>query len=193
MTEYRWPLLFCPGSSFRSRLSLGGGTGNGPMISLRPSLITEHHSVSSLNDLAREASPCSRYLRPARDEDTTYTVGGNCSRVDGDKRTERIEPRSYSPDASVDQHRSIEHAISALGRSDRRANGCSAVVTNASVPRRQPRGGAECGRVHRDHPKAEHVPVELGERGRVPLDEADLADTDHLRRSSLGHGLSRFL
>ena len=73
------------------------------MISLKPSLITEHHSVSSLNDLAREASPCSRYLRPARDEDTTYTVGGNCSRVDGDKRAERIEPRSDSPDASVDQ------------------------------------------------------------------------------------------
>src|SRR5208283_833712 len=72
------------------------------MISLRPSLITEHHSVSSLNDLAREASPSSRYLRPARDEDTTYTVGGNCSRVDGDKRTDNIETRSYSPDASVD-------------------------------------------------------------------------------------------
>ena len=75
--KYRWPLLFCPGSSFRSRLSLGGGTGNGPMISLRPSLITEHHSVSSLNDPAREASPCSRYLRPARDVDTTCTVGRN--------------------------------------------------------------------------------------------------------------------
>ena len=38
------------------------------MISLRPLLITEHHSVSSLNDLAREASPCSRHVRPARDE-----------------------------------------------------------------------------------------------------------------------------
>src|SRR5450432_3354027 len=76
-TEYRWPLLFCPGSSFRSRLSLGDGTGNGPMISLRPSLITEHHSVSSLNDRAREASPCSRYLRPARDVDRPCTVGGN--------------------------------------------------------------------------------------------------------------------
>ena len=47
------------------------------MISLRPSLITEHHSVSSLNDPAREASPCSRYLRPARDVDTTCTVGRN--------------------------------------------------------------------------------------------------------------------
>ena len=52
-TEYRWPLLFCPGSSFRSLLSLGDGMGNGPMISLRPSLITEHHSVSNLNDPAR--------------------------------------------------------------------------------------------------------------------------------------------
>jgi hypothetical protein len=72
------------------------------MISLRPSLITEHHSVSSLNDLAREASPCSRYLRPARDEDTTYTVGGNCSRVDGDRRIDNIETRSYVQYASVD-------------------------------------------------------------------------------------------
>jgi hypothetical protein len=43
----------------------------------RPPSITEHHSVSSLNDLAREASPCSRYLRPARDVDTTCTVGAN--------------------------------------------------------------------------------------------------------------------
>ena len=36
------------------------------------------------------------------DEDTTYTVGGNCSQVDSDRRTERMEPRSYSSDASVD-------------------------------------------------------------------------------------------
>jgi len=72
------------------------------MISLKPPLITEHHSVLSLNDLAREASPSSRYLRPARDEGTTYTVGGNCSRVDGNKRTDNIETRGYSPDASVD-------------------------------------------------------------------------------------------
>src|SRR5271156_1688873 len=34
------------GLSFRSLLSLGGGTGNAPLISLRPSLITEHHFVS---------------------------------------------------------------------------------------------------------------------------------------------------
>src|SRR5262245_12288422 len=76
-TEYRWPLLFCPGSSFRSPISLGDGTGNGPMISRRPSLITAHHSVSSLSDPAREAAPCSRDLRPARDVDTTCTVGRN--------------------------------------------------------------------------------------------------------------------
>ncbi len=62
--------LAFPAQPFAIDGELGGGTGNGPMISLRPSLITEHHSVSSLKDLAREASPCSRYLRPARDEDT---------------------------------------------------------------------------------------------------------------------------
>jgi hypothetical protein len=76
-TEYRWPLLFCPGSSFRSRISIGDGTGNGPMISLRPQLITAHHFVSSLSDPAREDSPCSRYLRPARDVDTTCSVRRN--------------------------------------------------------------------------------------------------------------------
>ena len=91
------------------------------MISLRPSLITEHHSVSSLNDPAREASPCSRYLRPARDEDTTYTVGGHCSRVDGDKRTERIEPRSCSPDASVDHTEARKPTVRRFGRSHRSA------------------------------------------------------------------------
>src|SRR5262249_12011008 len=56
---------------------LGDGTENGLVISLRPSLITAHHSVSSLSDPAREASPCSRYLRPARDMDTTCTVRRN--------------------------------------------------------------------------------------------------------------------
>jgi hypothetical protein len=47
------------------------------MISLRPSLITAHHSVWTLNEPAGEASPCSRYLRPASDVDTTCTVGRN--------------------------------------------------------------------------------------------------------------------
>ena len=65
------------GLSFRCPLSPGGGTGNAPWISLRPPLITEHRSVSSQSDPAREASPCSRYLRPARDVDTTCTVGAN--------------------------------------------------------------------------------------------------------------------
>src|SRR5208282_246622 len=105
-TEYRWPLLFCPGSSFRSRLSLGDGTGNGPMISLRPSLITEHHSVSSLNDPAREASPCSRYLRPARDLDTTCTVGRNVH--------ESMAPK-------VRAHRAPNLLRGCVGRSDRSA------------------------------------------------------------------------
>jgi hypothetical protein len=73
------------------------------MISLRTSRITEHHSVSSRNDLAGEASPSSRHLRPVRGQDTAYTVGGDWSPVDGDKRTERIGPPSDSPVASVDQ------------------------------------------------------------------------------------------
>jgi hypothetical protein len=104
--EYRWPLLFCPGSSFRSRLSRGDGTGNGPMNSLRPSLITEHHSVSSLNDPAREALPCSRYLRPACDVDTTCTVGGNVHE---------------SMATKVRAHRAPNLLSGCVGRSDRRA------------------------------------------------------------------------
>jgi hypothetical protein len=70
-----YQFLFCPGWSFRSRLFLGGGTGIAPMIPMRTRLITERQSVSRLSDLAREASPSSRYLHPARDEDTKYTVG----------------------------------------------------------------------------------------------------------------------
>jgi hypothetical protein len=40
-------------------------------------VITAHHSVSSLSDPARDASPCSSYLRAARDVDTTCTVRRN--------------------------------------------------------------------------------------------------------------------
>jgi hypothetical protein len=47
------------------------------MVSPRPSFITEHYSMSSQSDLAREDSRCSRYLRPARGVDTTCTVGRN--------------------------------------------------------------------------------------------------------------------
>ena len=50
------------GLAFRSLLSLGGGTGNAPVISLRPLLITEHHFVSSLNQRAREVEPRSAKL-----------------------------------------------------------------------------------------------------------------------------------
>ncbi len=45
------------GLSFRSLLSLGGGTGNAPLISLRPSLITEYQLVSTLNDVAPNCAP----------------------------------------------------------------------------------------------------------------------------------------
>ena len=75
------------------------------MISLRPSLITEHHSVSSLGDPAREASPSqgisaqlAMWTRPAPC-DVTFTSRWR-------QRSERDEPRTYSADASVD-HTSI--------------------------------------------------------------------------------------
>jgi hypothetical protein len=51
-------------------------------------------------------------------------------------------------------------------------------------------GGAEGGRIHRHYLQAKHVPVEFGERDRVPRAEADVADTDHLRRFLLDHGRS---
>lgn len=44
---------------------------------------------------------------------------------------------------------------------------------------------AEVGRFRRDHLQAEHVPIELGERDRVPRTEGNVADTDYLRRSLL--------
>ena len=76
------------------------------MISLRPSLITAHHSVSSLNDPAREASPCSRYLRPARDVDTTCTVRRNVHE---------------SMATKVRAHRAPNLLRGCVGRSDRSA------------------------------------------------------------------------
>jgi hypothetical protein len=50
--------------------------------------------------------------------------------------------------------------------------------------------GTEVGRIHRDHLQAKNVAVELDERSRVPRAEADVTDTDHLRRFLLRHGLS---
>ncbi len=65
--------------------------------------------MSSLNDHAREASPCSSDLRAARDQKATYIVGGNCSLIDSDKRKERIGPPSDSPGASVDPTEAAQH------------------------------------------------------------------------------------
>jgi hypothetical protein len=103
--EYRWPLLFCPGSSFRSRISLGDGTGNGPMSSLRPSVITpiiRCRSSATLVAKPRHAQGISAKLamwtRPAPC-DVTFTGRWR-------QRSERDEPRTYSADASVD-HTSI--------------------------------------------------------------------------------------
>ncbi len=50
------------GLSFRSLLFLGAGTGNAPLTSLRPSLITEHHLVSTLSELAQNRAPRSAQL-----------------------------------------------------------------------------------------------------------------------------------
>jgi hypothetical protein len=50
------------GLSFRSLLFLCGGTGNAPLISLRPSLITYHHFESTLNDPARNLARRSAQL-----------------------------------------------------------------------------------------------------------------------------------
>ncbi len=123
-TEYRWPLLFYPGSSFRSRTSLGDGTGNGPMISLRPSLITAHRSVSSLSDPAREASPCSRYLRPARNVDTTCTVRRNVHELLATKVKAHRTPnllRGCVGRSHVDHTEARNDLVGCFGRSSRSA------------------------------------------------------------------------
>jgi hypothetical protein len=104
---YGWITLAIIPGVFTAIVTLpGGGTGNGPMISLRPSLITEHHSVPSLNDPAREALPCSRYLRPACDVDTTCTVRGNVHE---------------SMATKVRAHRAPSLLSGCVGRSDRSA------------------------------------------------------------------------
>jgi hypothetical protein len=124
----------CSGLSFRSLSTRNDGTGNAPKISLRPLLVTEHHFVSTINDGARQASPSSRCLHPARAEDTAYTVGGNCSRVDGDKRTDNVETRSYSPDASVDPTDARKATVRRFSRSDRRAQGLGPRETLCPCP-----------------------------------------------------------
>ncbi len=88
--------IFCPESSFRSRLSLGGETGNGPMISLRPWLITAHHSVSSRSDPGHEALPRTSYLRPFCDMDTTCSVRRSDRSTQGSERNIPSTPAPIS-------------------------------------------------------------------------------------------------
>jgi hypothetical protein len=64
--------------SFRSLLSLGGGTGNAPLISIRPSLITEHHLVPSLNDLAPKLAPRSAQLGLGMANGQPRALGSEC-------------------------------------------------------------------------------------------------------------------
>src|SRR5205823_3924793 len=61
--EYRWPLLSLLPIVVPFPVVSRGGTGNEPVISLRPSSITEHHFESNLNDLAREVAP--RFTKPS--------------------------------------------------------------------------------------------------------------------------------
>ena len=66
------------GLSFRSLLALGGGTGNAPLISLRPSLITEHHFVSTLNDLAPNLAARSAQLALGMADGQPRALGCEC-------------------------------------------------------------------------------------------------------------------
>jgi hypothetical protein len=68
----------CSGLSYRSLFFLGGGTENAPLISLRPSLITEHQFASTLNDLAPDLAP--RSAGPGLDiaNGQTPTLGCEC-------------------------------------------------------------------------------------------------------------------
>ena len=145
---HRWPLLFCPGSSFRSRLSLGGGTGNGPMISLRPSLITEHHSVSGLNDLAPSLALRSAQVGLGMANGQPRALGSECwfgvrtlpaktHLLRRKRASDRCSPTTVTSrrGASVDQTeaRCAESDVRRLGRSGRPTRrACSASATTRS-------------------------------------------------------------
>src|SRR5271166_3711496 len=93
------------------------------MISLRPYLITAHHSVSSLSDPAREASPCSRYLRAARDVDTTCTVRRNVHESLATKVRAHRAPnllRGCVGRSHVDHTEARNDFVGCFGRSDRK-------------------------------------------------------------------------
>jgi hypothetical protein len=94
------------------------------MISLRPPLITELHSVSSLSDLAREASPSSRDLRPARDVDTTCTVPRNVHESLATKVRAHRAPnllRGCVDRSHVNHTEARNDFVGCFGRSDRSA------------------------------------------------------------------------
>jgi hypothetical protein len=95
------------------------------MYSLRPPLITEHHSVSSLNDPGRERSPCSRYLRPARDVDTTCAVRRNVHESLAIKVRAHRAPNSLRAcvgRSHVDHTEARNDLVGCFRRSDRRAH-----------------------------------------------------------------------
>ena len=97
------------------------------MISLRPSLITADRSVSSLSNPAREASPCSKYLRPVRDVDTTCTVRLNVHELLATKVRAHRAPnllRGCVRRSHVDHTDARNDFVGCFGRSDRRAH-CS--------------------------------------------------------------------
>jgi hypothetical protein len=85
---------------------------------------TEHYSVSSLNDPAREASPCSRYLRPARDVAATCTVQRNVHESLAPKVRAHRAPnllRGCVGRSHADHTEARNDFVGCFGRSDRRA------------------------------------------------------------------------
>src|SRR5262249_29059777 len=86
------------------------------------SLIMAPHSVSSLSDPAREAAPCSRDLRPARDVDTTCTVRRNVYESLATKVRAHRAPnllRGCVDRLHVDHTDAREATVRRFGRSDR--------------------------------------------------------------------------
>jgi hypothetical protein len=143
-TEHQWCLLFCPASSFRSRISLADGTVNGPMISPRRELITAHHSVSSLSDPAREGWPNSGHLRPVRDVDTTCIVRRNVHEFLATKVRAHRAPnlrRGCVGRSHVDHTDARNDYVGCFGRSDRSAQRRS--DSGQTVP---PSRGKSCGK-----------------------------------------------
>ncbi len=115
------------GLSFRSLLSLDGGTGNAPWISLRPSLITAHHWVSTLNDLAPNRAQRSAQLGLGMANGQPRALGCECwfrcAPFCLQRRT-GFEETPIRPRIAVHDHLSER----CFGRSDRRAQGDRATL-----------------------------------------------------------------